>query len=112
MLLNFMIHTAVVERSTVAAGTTSSAETYTWAVQFPSVACMIQPMSAGERLAFDRSQHEISHTMYYAGVIGILPRDRVLFQGRIFSVKGVRNIVHMDRLMTFDLKEETGVDGF
>ena len=111
MLSNMMIHSAIVERSTVAATTYGSAGATTWTTQFINVPCQIQSISARERLEFSRAQQEISHKMYHAGVIGILPRDRVLWRSQTFSVVGVRDIDFRGRLLTIDLLEITDVDG-
>ena len=110
MLVNLMVHTAQVQRATFAAGTFSTAQTKTWTTVFANVPCRIQPLSARERLEFDRPQEAISHRMYHAGALAVTAGDRVMFGTRTFNVVGVRNIDELNRLTTIDLLELSGVD--
>lgn len=79
--------------------------TETWANHAPGLPCRIQPLSAAEIARYATVEVEVTHRIYFSGVVDVLAADRLTYGTRTFEVKGVRDIDELARLTTVEAKE-------
>ena len=65
--------------------------------------CRINWVRGSEKVMFDRDTWFRDAKMY-CGVVDILTKDRVLYNGNTYEVVNVSNVDNMDRYMVVDLR--------
>jgi len=77
-IAHLLTHSITTQRSTEAASDVSAWGVPTWTAHLGATACLIQPLRAGERMAFEKIVPEATLKMYVAGAPDIKARDRVV----------------------------------
>ena len=81
--------------------------TESWS-EFASVWAAIEPASASERYFAQRIESNISHKITIRWLDNVKSEMRIIFEGRIFQIHGVRRINEERWFMTIDCMENVG----
>lgn len=81
--------------------------TETWSL-FAEVWSGIEPSSASERFFAQRIESNVSHKITIRWLDGVKSEMRILFEGRIFQIHGVRRINEERWFMILDCIENVG----
>ena len=76
----------------------------TW-VTFATVWAKVVPVSAQEKWRAENLDHEVTHRITIRYLANITSSMRISFDGRIFHVKGFRNLEERDRYIEIVAKE-------
>lgn len=99
------IHTITVqENNAVADGRGGMPDN--WIDKHVDIAARIQPLSADERAQWGGIPSLITHRIYVGDAsLEILESDRIVYDGRLFDIQGVRDIDEWGRFLTIDARE-------
>lgn len=104
MLSHLMFTTVDVQRPTYSKGTSGGIKE-SWSTVYDDKPANVQPVSASWLVQYAQRKIDVSHTVYFDSNPTIQVGDRIVYGSRNLLVKGVRDLIELDRVLAVDCLE-------
>lgn len=96
-LTSFMVHTCNVETQAQTKSATGGVTVY-YVPKASALPCNVQQLSGEAQIKYGKEGYAVTHKVYFEADPDLTIKDRLLFSGEYYEVKGIDNVVHLDRL--------------
>lgn len=103
-LPHLMFHRASIQRPTPTKGT-SGGEIDFLADVYSDLPCCVQPASGTDLVFYNQRNIQVTHTIFTDRAVSVRNGDTITYNGRTFILKGVRNLIELDRVTALDCYE-------